>query len=218
MDELDSRLRSRLRALADAVPVSAQPVHRVPSARPVVRSTGFSPLLAGAAVIAVAVLSVILLGRAPGPATTTTSPAPGIPSPSPSQAAASPSTSIPLAAGAQLRVEILVEEGCPQTEGGTCRYAATLAGPDGQTRSVPTSGDRLVIEPGGYRLAVEERLGTDVARAVFRRGSCVVQIDDGQATPSPAATRPPADLALPYPEGCPAYNLSTRRCAYVVDW
>jgi hypothetical protein len=244
MHELDSRLRSRLRALADAVPVSAQPVHRVPSARPVVRSTGFSPLLAGAAVIAVAVLSVILLGRAPGPATTTTSPAPGIPSPSPSQAAASPSTSIPLAAGAQLRVEILVEEGCPQTEGGTCRYAATLAGPDGQTRSVPTSGDRLVIEPGGYRLAVEARLGTDVAgpgpgpldascgttftaqpggrmivaRAVFRRGSCVVQIDDGQATPSPAATRPPADLALPYPEGCPAYNLSTRRCAYVVDW
>lgn len=36
--------------------------------------------------------------------------------------------------------------------------------------------------------------------------------------PTPQPTRPPADVGLPYPDGCPAYNLSPRRCAYIVDW
>src|SRR5690242_4497316 len=35
---------------------------------------------------------------------------------------------------------------------------------------------------------------------------------------APSMTRPPADVALPYPEGCPAYHLSPRRCAYIVGW
>ena len=37
---------------------------------------------------------------------------------------------------------------------------------------------------------------------------------------SPAAgpTKPPVGVVLPYPDGCPAYGLSERRCAYIVDW
>jgi hypothetical protein len=39
------------------------------------------------------------------------------------------------------------------------------------------------------------------------------------AAPSqPVATRPPADVAMPYPDGCAAYELSERRCAYIVEW
>ena len=31
-------------------------------------------------------------------------------------------------------------------------------------------------------------------------------------------TLPPVDVALPYPDGCAAYELSERRCTYIVDW
>ena len=31
-------------------------------------------------------------------------------------------------------------------------------------------------------------------------------------------TLPPVDVALPYPDGCAAYELSERRCAYIVEW
>ena len=37
-------------------------------------------------------------------------------------------------------------------------------------------------------------------------------------TPSPSATIPPPQVAVPYPDGCAAYQLSDRRCAYIVDW
>jgi hypothetical protein len=37
-------------------------------------------------------------------------------------------------------------------------------------------------------------------------------------TPQAPPTRPPATVALPYPDGCAAYGLSARRCAYIVDW
>ena len=42
----------------------------------------------------------------------------------------------------------------------------------------------------------------------------------GPAFSSPVAspTLPPPDVALPYPDGCAAYSLSPRRCAYIVDW
>jgi len=38
------------------------------------------------------------------------------------------------------------------------------------------------------------------------------------AAPSVRPTMPPAGVALPYPEGCATYDLSTRRCAYIVAW
>lgn len=36
--------------------------------------------------------------------------------------------------------------------------------------------------------------------------------------PSARPTMPPAGVALPYPDGCAAYGLSTRRCDYIVAW
>lgn len=38
------------------------------------------------------------------------------------------------------------------------------------------------------------------------------------STPSPRMTRPPADVPLPYPDGCAAYGLSPKRCAYIANW
>ena len=38
------------------------------------------------------------------------------------------------------------------------------------------------------------------------------------AVPSAELTLPPDGVALPYPDGCPAYALSPRRCAYIVEW
>ena len=38
------------------------------------------------------------------------------------------------------------------------------------------------------------------------------------SVPSPRPTRPPADVAVAYPEGCAPYNLSPRRCAYIAQW
>lgn len=40
----------------------------------------------------------------------------------------------------------------------------------------------------------------------------------GTPDPSPRGTRPPAGVALPYPDGCAAYDLSTQRCDYIVSW
>jgi hypothetical protein len=37
-------------------------------------------------------------------------------------------------------------------------------------------------------------------------------------TASVALTLPPDGAALPYPDGCQAYRLSARRCAYIVEW
>jgi hypothetical protein len=39
-----------------------------------------------------------------------------------------------------------------------------------------------------------------------------------QATTSAPPTRPPVGVVLPYPDGCAAYGLSARRCAYIVAW
>jgi hypothetical protein len=40
-----------------------------------------------------------------------------------------------------------------------------------------------------------------------------------QSAPKPArATMPPPGVALPYPDGCAAYELSPRRCDYIVAW
>ena len=35
---------------------------------------------------------------------------------------------------------------------------------------------------------------------------------------APSPTMPPPHVAVPYPDGCAAYRLSDRRCAYIVDW
>ena len=37
------------------------------------------------------------------------------------------------------------------------------------------------------------------------------------SSPASSPTLPPPDVALPYPDGCAAYGLSVRRCAYIVD-
>lgn len=140
MDDLDVRLRGRLRALADAVPVSGERPAAVRLSSPTTRSrtTGFSPIATAAAVLLVAVIGVAVVGRGMTPATGT-SPVPVL---SPSVAATA--TSVPSASPS------------PSTE----------------------------VSP----------------------------------TPPTAATRPPADVALPYPDGCSAYGLSPRRCAYIVNW
>ena len=247
MDDLERGLRSRLQNLAAAVPVSERPVQRVRATGPVARRGAGYPLLAAVAVVVIVVAGALLAGRGSTPATTPTASVPTasaiVPSPS-----GSPSASVPSSAGrAYLRVKILVEEPCPQTEGGACGYSASLQGSNGQTQEVPTSGDDVAINPGDYELTLEAHAGAGaagagspspdqvaatcdasftateggpvvVAYAIFRSESCVVEVDDGEPLPSPTATRPPADVPLPYPEGCPAYGLSPRRCAYIVDW
>lgn len=55
-----------------------------------------------------------------------------------------------------------------------------------------------------------------------------IETQAGTPLPSPTATstpaptslpsRPPADVALPFPDGCPAYDLAPRRCAYIIGW
>jgi hypothetical protein len=243
MDDLERGLRSRLQNLAAAVPVSERPVQRVRATGPVARRGAGYPLLAAVAVVVIVVAGVALTGRGSTPASTPTQPVPTASTVAPSPSA-SPTASVQPAGGAYLRVNLLVEEPCPQTEGGRCQYTARLRDPDGQTQEVATSGDPVSIDPGRYDLTLEARLGTDVvapiphpleaschasfdapdggpaavAYAVFRHGACVVEVDDGKPLPSPTATRPPAGVALPYPEGCPAYGLSPRRCAYIVDW
>lgn len=37
-------------------------------------------------------------------------------------------------------------------------------------------------------------------------------------TVAPSPTMPPPQVAVPYPDGCAAYGLSDRRCAYIVEW
>jgi len=191
MDDLDLALRSRLRLLADAVPVAERPLERVRRPSSAMRWTRFAPLAAGVVVVVTAAITLSILGRAPGPATTpstpavpvtTSSPSPSAPgspgSPSPEPASDTPATT----AVGQLRVELLVESECPQTEGGRCTYDATV-------------------------------------RIVVRSESCVIEIIDGKAVVSPDASPPPTDVTvpLPYPEGCAPYGLSPRRCAYIVD-
>lgn len=127
MDEFDTRLRVRLAALADAVPVSAAPEGTTRLSWPTTRRrpSGFSALAIAAGVVLIVILVVAMAGRGaslPG--------ASSVPPPSSSPA------------------------------------------PTGTASTVPPT----------------------------------------------LPTRPPADLALPYPDGCAAYGLSPRRCAYIVDW
>jgi len=51
------------------------------------------------------------------------------------------------------------------------------------------------------------------------RAEITIVVGDETAIPpeTPPPTRPPADVALPYPEGCPTYDLSERRCAFIVE-
>jgi hypothetical protein len=58
---------------------------------------------------------------------------------------------------------------------------------------------------------------TMIARIVVRSDDCVISVIGGHDSAQPPATRPRADVALPYPEGCPADELSPRRCAYIVN-
>jgi hypothetical protein len=139
MDELDSRLRARLAALANAVPVAAEPARLTRLSRPVTRpgQSGYAALATATGVVLVVVLVVAVAGRGGPP--TGASPVPVL-TPSPVATSTSAPSLSPSAASA------------------------------------------------------------------------------GTPASSAAATRPPADVALPYPDGCPAYGLSPRRCAYIVDW
>jgi len=250
MDDLDIRLRSRLRSLADAVPVTEQPLERVRRQAPAARRARFAPVAAGVVVVVAAVVTLSILGRGPAPVTSPATPpgpvvtAPGTASPSPAPASAAPATT----AVGQLRLELLVESECPPTEGGRCTYDATVAGPDGTTRRTPITSVWTDIGPGTYRIDFTSRYGSDViangspfpgaaaascnagfsvpdagprilARIVVRSESCVIEIIGGKAAVSPDASPPPTDVTVPvpYPEGCAAYGLSPRRCAYIVD-
>lgn len=237
MDDLDLALRSRLRLLADAVPVAERPLERVRRPSSAMRWTRFAPLAAGVVVVVTAAITLSILGRAPGPATTpstpavpvtTSSPSPSAPgspgSPSPEPASDAPATT----AVGQLRVELLVESECPQTEGGRCTYDATVAGPDGTNRRFPITSAWTDIGPGTYRLDFTSRYGSDIirngspfpgataasctaglsepdagprilARIVVRSESCVIEIIDGKAVVSPDASPPPTDVTVPLP-------------------
>ncbi len=139
MDEFDLRLRGRLAALANAVPVSAEPARlaRLPTSTTGARASGFSALATATSVVLVVGLAIALAGRGEPPAAGT--PAPML-------------TTSPVASD-----------------------TASTTGP--QSPAVTPTQE-----------------------------------------PSASATRPPADVALAYPDGCPAYGLSPRRCAYIVDW
>jgi hypothetical protein len=82
--------------------------------------------------------------------------------------------------------------------------------------------------PNHYDLEVEIPVVVEGPEASVRAPS---PASPSAATPSPAepspvasttiapeVTLPPLDVAVPYPEGCAAYDLSARRCAYIVDW
>jgi hypothetical protein len=136
-DDLDPRLRSRLAALAQAVPVAADQAPALRLTRPVTRSrvSGFSALGTAIAVVIVAGLAVVVAGR----------------------------------------------------DGPT---ASALPAPTGSASAVASATSPASRSPT-----------TEAA----------------SSGPSPIPTRPPADLALPYPAGCSAYGLLPRRCAYIVD-
>jgi hypothetical protein len=139
MDEIDRRLRSRLAALAEAVPMSSEPIRLARLSKPATRSrvSGFSTVAAAAGVIVVVGLAIAITGRGGAPAA-------GSPVP------------------------------------------AVAASPAGHATGAATASPSPAVTP--------------------------------TSQPSTEATRPPADVALAYPDGCPAYGLSPRRCAYIVDW
>lgn len=96
--------------------------------------------------------------------------------------------------------------------------------PDGQL-SVPDGG--WVAFGGGYIGTSHLDLERPVPAACGDDEAFLMQevVAVGSPSPSPAApsrgvppTMPPAGIALPYPDGCPTYRLSDRRCAYIVDW
>jgi hypothetical protein len=139
MDQLDARLRERLHVLADAVPVSAEPVATIGRSVSTTRSRveGMSPLASAAALVVIAVIGLALADRATSP-TTGASPLP----------VASPSPDV------------------------TASGLAQSSGPSPEASGSPSNG----------------------------------------ATPQ-AAVR-----SSTYPDECPAYGLSPKRCAYIVDW
>jgi hypothetical protein len=56
------------------------------------------------------------------------------------------------------------------------------------------------------------------AALVIGMPAVVTAATPGSAAPTSRPTMPPAGVALAYPDGCAAYALSPRRCAYIVDW
>lgn len=139
MDQLDARLRERLHVLADAVPVSAEPVATIGRSVSTTRSRvgRMSPLASGVAIVVIAAIGLALVDSATSP-TTGASPLPVV-SPSP-----------------ELTASGLAESPGPTPEAG--------------------------------------------------------------GSPSNGATHRAAVRSSTFPDECPTYGLSARRCAYIVDW
>jgi hypothetical protein len=245
MDDLDLRLRTRLRVLADAVPVTP-PGDRPARVRASTRTASVLPLAAGAVIVLIVVLGASIRRL---PAST---PLPSVPSEAPvaSQVPSAEPTETPPAtespsATAWLRYTVLIEGGCPEaSEGGPCIVVAMLTGPGAEAREVLSAHPPMEIGLGEQRVHLEARLPSDVyvngnrmpdavlsscdvtftpapgttvdMRGVIREGSCVLEVDDATPVEAPDA-RPPSDAVLPFPEGCDDYGLSVRRCGYIVD-
>jgi hypothetical protein len=175
IDKPDARLRARLAALADAVPV-APPLDRAMRATPAARTTGLLPMLTAAIVIVAAVVGASLLGRSPAPAAT---PLPTLASTAPMTA---PATSTPesteapssgsASGGTILRLAIVVEAPCPIADGQGCAYEAVLEGSGTEPQPVPTSGEPVPIREGSHTLLVAAR----VADGYFSEGSSAVNV------------------------------------------
>ncbi len=246
MDDIEARLHARLERLAAAVPVRSSDevvVERVRPSAALLRPASATLLVAALLVAAVAV-GLGLASRLTTPATSG-GPSAIIPA-SPPIESTSPAPS-PSNAGASLVISTTVEEPCPPTEGGGCHYAAVLRGPGGKQWEWDLLADGTVgrpsaLAPGTYTLRLEARYGSDIivngspapagtdavcatsyvvtpattsvpVTAAFARGACTVVVGSEHAP-----TQPPAGIGLPYPDGCAAYRLSIRRCAYIVAW
>ena len=245
MDDIDARLHARLERLAAAVPVRSPEevvVERVRPSAPL--RVPSATLLVVALLVAAVAVGVGLASRLATPATSG-DPSPIVPG-SPPTGSASPAPS-PSNAGASLVTSTTVEEPCPPTEGGRCHYAAVLKGPGGKQwewdlLAAGSVGQPSALVSGTYTLRLEARYGSDIivngspapagtdavcttsfvvtstttsvpVTAAFTRGLCTVVVGSEQAP-----TQPPAGIGLPYPDGCAAYGLSSRRCAYIVGW
>ncbi len=80
----------------------------------------------------------------------------------------------------------------------------------------------LRLPPGTWRLfaIIDLTLGGCGGERHQLEAEIVIVVDEQAApgTDAPAPTRPPPGVVLQYPDGCMAYGLSERRCAYIVDW
>ena len=139
MHQLDARLRERLHVLADAVPVSAEPVATIGMSVSTTSSrvAGMSPIASAAALVVIVAIGLALVDRATSPST-----------------------------GASL-------------------LPVVSPSPD-----VTASG-----------LAESPR-----------------PTPEASASPSNGATPRAAVRSSTFPDECPTYGLSARRCAYIVDW